>query len=115
MIRQENFSKRIITGKLRSEVVKIRDGMKERPLSEQKVKGQDNQHTLVLFNDEYNTFEHVIKSLVEVCGHDPVQAEQCAIITHFKGSCDVKSGSLSIINAMHKGLVVRDLASEIKS
>ena len=93
----------------------MRDGMKERPLSEQKVKGQDNQHILVLFNDDHNTFEHVIKSLVEVCGHDTVQAEQCAIITHFKGSCEVKSGSLSIVNVMYKGLIDRDLTSEIKS
>ena len=89
--------------------------MKEKPISEQHVKGQDNIHTLVLFNDDYNTFEHVIESLVEVCGHDPVQAEQCAVITHFKGSCEVKSGNLSVLNAMCRGLNNRDLSSEIKS
>jgi ATP-dependent Clp protease adaptor protein ClpS len=72
-------------------------------------------YTLVLINDEVNTFDHVIKSLVEVCGHDPVQAEQCAMITHFKGCCEVKSGSQNIINAMNRGLLERMLNTEIKS
>ena len=89
--------------------------MKEKPVSEQREKSEESSHTLVLFNDEYNTFEHVIKSLVEVCGHDPVQAEQCAVITHFKGSCEVKSGNISILNTMCKGLNKRDLSSEIKT
>jgi len=84
-------------------------------LSDQKTKGQDDSYVLVLFNDDHNTFEHVIESLVEVCGHDPVQAEQCAVITHFKGSCEVKSGNLNLLNGMLKSLSSRDLNSEIKS
>jgi len=62
-----------------------------------------------LFNDEYNTFDHVIKSLVEVCGHDPVQAEQCTIITHYKGSCEVRSGNRKILNSMKSKLKARGL------
>lgn len=89
--------------------------MREKPLSDHKTKGQDDSFVLVLFNDDHNTFEHVIESLVEVCGHDPVQAEQCAVITHFKGSCDVKSGNLNILNEMSKSLSSRGLSSEIKS
>lgn len=84
-------------------------------MSDQKTKGQDDSYVLVLFNDDHNTFEHVIESLVEVCGHDPVQAEQCAVITHFKGSCEVKSGNLNLLNGMLKSLSSRDLNSEIKS
>lgn len=89
--------------------------MREKPVSEQKTKDQDSKNVLVLYNDDHNTFEHVIESLVEVCGHDPVQAEQCAVITHFKGSCDVKTGNLNILNGMCKSLNSRDLSSEIKS
>ena len=48
---------------------------------------------LVLFNDDVNTFDHVISSLVEVCGHDVLQAEQCAFIVHYKGKCVIKNGT----------------------
>ncbi len=89
--------------------------MREKPVSEQKTKDQDSNYVLVLYNDDHNTFEHVIESLVEVCEHDPVQAEQCAVITHFKGSCEVKTGNLDILNGMSKSLNNRDLSSEIKS
>ena len=74
-----------------------------------------NYSKVIVYNDDHNTFEHVIESLVEVCGHDPVQAEQCAVITHFKGSCEVKTGNLNILNGMCKSLNSRNLSSEIKS
>ncbi len=48
---------------------------------------------LILFNDDVNTFDHVIESLIEVCGHTEEQAEQCALLAHLKGKCPVKSGS----------------------
>lgn len=89
--------------------------MKEKPISEKREVHRGDTYTLVLINDELNTFEHVIKSLVEVCGHDPVQAEQCALITHFKGSCEVKVGSQSIIKKMYIGLIDRNLNSKINT
>jgi ATP-dependent Clp protease adaptor protein ClpS len=89
--------------------------MKEKPISEKRDVNTGDSYTLVLINDELNTFEHVIKSLVEVCGHDVVQAEQCAVITHFNGSCEVKTGSRSIIKSMYVGLVDRNLNSKIKT
>mgnify|MGYP000722380121 CR=1 FL=1 len=49
---------------------------------------------LVLFNDDYHTFEYVINMLVEVCKHTHVQAEQCTWLVHFKGKCTVKTGAL---------------------
>jgi ATP-dependent Clp protease adaptor protein ClpS len=70
---------------------------------------------LVLYNDDVNTFEHVIKSLVEVCGHDAVQAEQCAMIVHFKGSCDVKIGVAEVLNAMSRLLNLKGLHSKVES
>ena len=50
---------------------------------------------LILFNDDINSFEFVIESLIDICEHDPMQAEQCAMIAHYKGKCPVKTGSFS--------------------
>ena len=53
----------------------------------------ESERSLILYNDDVNTFEHVIESLIEVCDHDVVQAEQCAYLVHYTGKCDVKNGS----------------------
>lgn len=90
--------------------------MKEKTLHrDDKLKGGNESATLVLYNDDINTFDHVIKSLVEVCGHDPVQAEQCAMIVHFKGSCDVKIGMVEVLNAMSRSLNLKGLNSKVES
>lgn len=70
-------------------------------------------YSLILYNDEINTFDHVIKSLVEICGHDSVQAEQCALIVHFKGKCEVKSGPVEVLNAMSRSLNLKGLNSKV--
>ena len=70
--------------------------------------------SLILYNDDINTFEHVIKSLVEICGHDSVQAEQCALIVHFKGSCEVKLGVVEVLNAMSRSLNAKGLNSKVE-
>ncbi len=66
----------------------------------------DEKRILVLHNDNENTFDYVIDVLCEVCEHDAIQAEQCALITHYKGSCHVKTGMvedlLPIQETMHK-------------
>ena len=49
--------------------------------------------SLIVWNDEVNTFEWVIETLIQVCGHSNVQAEQCAYLIHFKGKYAVKTGS----------------------
>jgi ATP-dependent Clp protease adaptor protein ClpS len=67
------------------------------------------EHFLVLHNDDVNTFMFVIDSLVEVCGHDPIQAEQCAFITHHQGKCDIKKGGLSTLKTMYQSLLNRGL------
>jgi len=90
--------------------------MKERTLHrDDKLKSGNESSTLILYNDDVNTFDHVIKSLVEVCGHDPVQAEQCALIVHFKGSCDVKTGLVEVLNVMSKSLNAKGLKSKVES
>lgn len=90
--------------------------MKERTLhkSEKTNKG-GREYSLLLFNDEINTFDHVIKSLVEVCGHDPVQAEQCALIVHLKGSCEIRKGVKEVMQAMSSSLNGKGLDTKVES
>jgi len=68
-----------------------------------------SSYTIVLHNDDYNTFDHVIESLVEVCKHEAEQAEQCAWITHFVGKCEVKKGDEEQLKSMYRKLKVRGL------
>jgi ATP-dependent Clp protease adaptor protein ClpS len=90
--------------------------MKEKTLrGEDKLKSGSESGSLILYNDDINTFEHVIKSLVEICGHDSVQAEQCALIVHFKGSCEVKLGVVEVLNAMSRSLNAKGLNSKVES
>jgi ATP-dependent Clp protease adaptor protein ClpS len=90
--------------------------MKEETLhKDDKLKSGSESGSLILYNDDINTFEHVIKSLVEVCGHDAVQAEQCALIVHFKGSCEVKIGVVEVLNAMSRSLNAKGLNSKVES
>jgi ATP-dependent Clp protease adaptor protein ClpS len=69
---------------------------------------------LVLFNDDFNTFDFVIDTLIDVCDHEPQQAEQCAIITHYKGKCVVKTGDIYELKPVYKELSNRNLTIEIK-
>ena len=68
---------------------------------------------IILFNDDVNTFEHVIKTLIDVCDHTPQQAEQCSLIVHYKGKCSVKSGSLSDLKPRCEKLLSAGLSAEI--
>lgn len=88
--------------------------MKEKPLNKDgKLSDDSNSSSLILYNDDVNTFEHVIKSLVEVCGHDAVQAEQCAMLVHLKGSCEVKIGLPSTLVRMSRSLNLKGLNSRV--
>ncbi len=70
-----------------------------------------NRMELILFNDDVNSFDFVIESLVEVCNHDPAQAEQCAMIAHFKGKCGVKTGTLTELTPMNNELNSRGIST----
>ncbi len=69
---------------------------------------------LVLYNDDVNTFDFVIETLIEVCGHDPHQAENCALIAHFKGKCAVKNGSFEDLKPCYDEMTLRRLTVEIQ-
>jgi ATP-dependent Clp protease adaptor protein ClpS len=75
----------------------------------------ENSYQVVLYNDEVNTFDWVIECLVEICGHDALQAEQCAMLVHFKGKAIVKSGELTEMQDVCTALCDRDLSAVVES
>ena len=68
---------------------------------------------IVLYNDDVNTFDHVIDTLVDVCEHTSEQAEQCAILVHYKGKCVVKTGFLKDLKPKYLLLLSAGLSAEI--
>jgi len=74
----------------------------------------DPTRELILFNDDINTFDFVIESLIEVCEHELHQAEQCAYLAHFKGKCQVKSGLFSELKPKFEEMTRRGLTVEIE-
>ena len=71
------------------------------------------QNEIVLHNDDVNTFDHVIDTLVYACEHPPEQAEQCAIIVHYKGKCTVKTGAYDDLEPRCSLLLQAGLSAEI--
>jgi len=77
-------------------------------------KSVKNDNHLVLYNDDVNTFDFVIASLMEICKHEREQAEQCSIIVHNNGRCQVKDGSTRMLKPMCRALVQRGLTAEVE-
>ena len=71
----------------------------------------DNE--IVMYNDDVNTFDHVIDTLIRVCKHTSEQAEQCSLIVHYKGKCTVKTGSLDELIPQCSSLLDAGLSAEI--
>lgn len=78
-------------------------------VAEQEVK----MFEIVLFNDDVNTFDFVIDSLIEVCEHTLEQAEQCTYLVHYKGKCSVKTGEFEELKPRCTQLLERGLSAEI--
>jgi ATP-dependent Clp protease adaptor protein ClpS len=72
----------------------------------------DSRH-LILFNDNVNTFDHVINMLVKYCKHEPMQAEQCAYIVHYNGKCEIKNGTFEELEPICTALLESGLSAEI--
>ena len=68
---------------------------------------------IVLYNDDVNTFDNVIDTLVRVCNHTSEQAEQCAILVHYKGKCTVKTGDFDELKPQCTSLLEAGLSAEI--
>jgi len=71
-------------------------------------------YVLIVWNDDVNTFDWVIKTLIEVCKHEPEQAEQCAMIVHYKGKCDVKKGAFEELKTMCEAIVDRGIGATVE-
>lgn len=71
-------------------------------------------HDLVVHNDDFNTFDFVIQTLIEVCKHKPEQAEQCTMIIHYKGKCAVRSGDYSTLEPMYREILNRGITATIE-
>lgn len=72
-----------------------------------------NQHEIVLFNDEVNTFDFVIDSLITICEHTLEQAEQCTMLVHYKGKCTVKTGEYKDLKPRCSKLLSLGLSAEL--
>lgn len=87
-----------------------KEKLSEELLIEEKVV---KQNEIVLFNDDVNTFDHVIDTLIYACDHTPEQAEQCSIIVHCKGKCTVKTGPYDDLKPRCSKLLQAGLSAEI--
>jgi ATP-dependent Clp protease adaptor protein ClpS len=72
------------------------------------------EHDLIVWNDDVNTFDHVIKTLREVCKHTRMQAEQCTMIIHNNGKCGVKRGSFDYLKPMAEAIIDRGINATIE-
>ena len=68
---------------------------------------------LVVFNDDVNTFDHVIATLIRVCDHTPEQAEQCTLLIHYKGKCPVKNGTFDFLKPMCQSICEAGIEARI--
>lgn len=68
---------------------------------------------LVVFNDDFNTFEHVIDTLIRVCKHTAEQAEQCTWLIHHKGKCTVRTGSFEELDPMREAICEEGIDAKI--
>ena len=69
---------------------------------------------IILYNDEFNTFDFVIECLVKICKHDIIQAEQCTYLVHYKGKCSVKTGSYEDLEPYCTALLEKGLTAQIE-
>jgi len=76
---------------------------------------EEPKYQVILYNDDFNTFEFVIETLIKVCKHEPLQAEQCTYLVHFAGKCSVKIGSWDELSPICDALLIRGLTAAIES
>lgn len=74
----------------------------------------EEPYSLIVWNDEVNTFEWVIETLMEVCGHSAEQAEQCAYLIHFKGKYAVKTGEFDELKTACDAITDRGIGATVE-
>ncbi|MFW0736160.1 ATP-dependent Clp protease adaptor ClpS [Flavobacterium sp.] len=85
---------------------KVRERVREKEAT-----GFNNE--IIVYNDDVNTFDHVIDTLMRVCSHTPEQAEQCSLIVHYNGKCTVKTGPMEKLKPQCTQLLEAGLSAEI--
>ncbi len=71
------------------------------------------ENQLIVYNDEVNTFDHVINTLIDICSHSQEQAEQCTYIIHYKGKCSVKEGPFDDLVPLRNAICDRGISAEV--
>jgi len=74
----------------------------------------DEVCSLIVWNDDVNTFEWVIESLVEVCGHSYEQAEQCSYFIHYRGKYAVKQGPYEEMKPLCDAITERGISATVE-
>ncbi len=88
--------------------------MKEKTdFKEENLIENNEERFLVLHNDDIHTFDYVIDTLIDICNHNTLQAEQCTMLVHFKGKCAVKEGSFDTLKPIREKLVQKELNATI--
>ena len=88
----------------------VQEQILEDVLSQEKT---TKSNEIVLYNDDVNSFDHVIDCLIATCEHSPLQAEQCSLIVHYNGKCTVKTGELKDLKPRCTQLLEAGLSAEI--
>ena len=87
-------------------------GVKEQ-VEEEVLEKVDDENEIIVYNDDVNTFDHVIEVLIKACDHEAMQAEQCALLIHYKGKCGVKSGSIKDLEPRCSKILEEGISAEI--
>ena len=74
---------------------------------------EKKNNEIVVYNDDVNTFDHVINTLIKTCDHTPEQAEQCTILVHYKGKCTVKTGDIKDLKPRCSSILEAGISAEI--
>lgn len=85
----------------------------ETDIEEEILRAEKQLNEIVIFNDDFNTFQHVIDTLINVCDHDALQAEQCTLMIHYNGKCSVKRGEYKKLQPLCENILERGITAEI--
>lgn len=86
--------------------------IKDEVVTEENI-GEEEGRDLMVYDDDFNTFDHVINTLIKVCKHDTHQAEQCTYLIHYKGKCSVKKGDYEELKPMKEGITEKGIKAAI--
>ncbi|PZD78042.1 ATP-dependent Clp protease adaptor ClpS [Mesonia sp. K7] len=77
------------------------------------VEKTNKEYEIIVYNDDYNTFDHVIDTLISTCDHNPIQAEQCTLLIHYTGKCAVKTGEMNDLKPRCSKILDAGITAEI--